>query len=148
MGRRYQLHHAMPCLGFAVAQLACLLRDQHRRHWRPCCCCCYCSGKKAKRKAREKQLEEARRLASLQKKRELKAAGAAMTWLLLSCYCYASNGTAEAAAVYGALTCPRACPCASYTMQCLHICIWYSTKSVGTCKQGCMPLRRVCCCRH
>lgn len=34
-----------------------------------------CSGKKAKRKAREKQLEEARRLAQLQKKRELKAAG-------------------------------------------------------------------------
>jgi pre-mRNA-splicing factor CDC5/CEF1 len=32
-------------------------------------------GKKAKRKAREKQLEEARRLASLQKKREMKAAG-------------------------------------------------------------------------
>lgn len=32
-------------------------------------------GKKAKRKAREKQLEEARRLASLQKKRELQAAG-------------------------------------------------------------------------
>jgi len=32
-------------------------------------------GKKAKRKAREKQLEEARRLAELQKKRELKAAG-------------------------------------------------------------------------
>ncbi|GLI69273.1 hypothetical protein VaNZ11_013849 [Volvox africanus] len=32
-------------------------------------------GKKAKRKAREKQLEEARRLAQLQKKRELKAAG-------------------------------------------------------------------------
>lgn len=32
-------------------------------------------GKKAKRKAREKQLEEARRLTSLQKKRELKAAG-------------------------------------------------------------------------
>lgn len=32
-------------------------------------------GKKAKRKAREKQLEEARRLAGLQKKRELKAAG-------------------------------------------------------------------------
>ncbi|CAH0520426.1 unnamed protein product [Peronospora belbahrii] len=32
-------------------------------------------GKKAKRKAREKQLEEARRLAALQKKRELKAAG-------------------------------------------------------------------------
>lgn len=32
-------------------------------------------GKKAKRKAREKQIEEARRLASLQKKRELKAAG-------------------------------------------------------------------------
>lgn len=37
--------------------------------------CATCSGKKAKRKAREKQLEEARRLASLQKKRELKAAG-------------------------------------------------------------------------
>lgn len=35
----------------------------------------YDRGKKAKRKAREKQLEEARRLASLQKKRELKAAG-------------------------------------------------------------------------
>lgn len=34
-------------------------------------------GKKAKRKAREKQLEEARRLASLQKRRELKAAGIA-----------------------------------------------------------------------
>ncbi|KAI8922871.1 pre-mRNA splicing factor component-domain-containing protein [Entophlyctis helioformis] len=32
-------------------------------------------GKKAKRKAREKQLEEARRLASLQKRRELKEAG-------------------------------------------------------------------------
>jgi hypothetical protein len=31
-------------------------------------------GKKAKRKAREKQLMEAKRLASLQKKRELKAA--------------------------------------------------------------------------
>jgi hypothetical protein len=34
--------------------------------------CAYRRGKKAKRKAREKQLEEARRLASLQKKRELK----------------------------------------------------------------------------
>ncbi|ALC44059.1 CG6905 [Drosophila busckii] len=32
-------------------------------------------GKKAKRKAREKQLEEARRLATLQKRRELRAAG-------------------------------------------------------------------------
>ena len=32
-------------------------------------------GKKAKRKARERQLEEARRMAFLQKKRELKAAG-------------------------------------------------------------------------
>lgn len=32
-------------------------------------------GKKAKRKAREKQLEEARRLASIQKKRELKVDG-------------------------------------------------------------------------
>ncbi|KAI9238657.1 MAG: pre-mRNA splicing factor component-domain-containing protein [Podila humilis] len=32
-------------------------------------------GKKAKRKARERQLEEARRLTALQKKRELKAAG-------------------------------------------------------------------------
>ncbi|KAL6552803.1 DEAH-box ATP-dependent RNA helicase prp22 [Orobanche hederae] len=32
-------------------------------------------GKKAKRKSREKQLEEARRLAVLQKRRELKAAG-------------------------------------------------------------------------
>ncbi|KAG0148684.1 hypothetical protein CROQUDRAFT_60225 [Cronartium quercuum f. sp. fusiforme G11] len=35
-------------------------------------------GKKAKRKARERQLEEARRLAMLQKKRELKAAGIMM----------------------------------------------------------------------
>ncbi|GAA94734.1 uncharacterized protein L969DRAFT_17504 [Mixia osmundae IAM 14324] len=35
-------------------------------------------GKKAKRKARERQLEEARRLAMLQKKRELKAAGIGM----------------------------------------------------------------------
>ncbi|KAK4701783.1 pre-mRNA-splicing factor CDC5/CEF1, partial [Phenoliferia sp. Uapishka_3] len=35
-------------------------------------------GKKAKRKARERQLEEARRLAMLQKKRELKAAGILM----------------------------------------------------------------------
>jgi pre-mRNA-splicing factor CDC5/CEF1 len=34
-------------------------------------------GKKAKRKAREKQLQEARRLAHLQKRRELKAAGLA-----------------------------------------------------------------------
>jgi len=33
------------------------------------------SGKKAKRKARERQLEESRRVASLQKRRELKAAG-------------------------------------------------------------------------
>lgn len=32
-------------------------------------------GKKAKRKAREKQMEEARRLAALQKRRELRAAG-------------------------------------------------------------------------
>ena len=32
-------------------------------------------GKKAKRKAREKQLEEARRLTSLMKRRELKEAG-------------------------------------------------------------------------
>ncbi|ANQ07170.1 Myb proto-oncogene protein [Plasmodium coatneyi] len=36
-------------------------------------------GKKAKRKAREKQLEQARRLALLQKKRELKAAGIVST---------------------------------------------------------------------
>lgn len=32
-------------------------------------------GKKAKRKARERQMDEARRLASLQKRRELRAAG-------------------------------------------------------------------------
>ena len=32
-------------------------------------------GKKAKRKARERQMEEARRLSSVQKRRELKAAG-------------------------------------------------------------------------
>jgi pre-mRNA-splicing factor CDC5/CEF1 len=41
-------------------------------------------GKKAKRKARERQLEEARRLAVLQKKRELKAAGIMCVWTL--CY--------------------------------------------------------------
>lgn len=35
-------------------------------------------GKKAKRKAREKQMEEARRLASLQRKRELRGAGIAL----------------------------------------------------------------------
>jgi len=40
-------------------------------------------GKKAKRKAREKQLEEARRLASLQKRRELRAAG--IMYVCLSC---------------------------------------------------------------
>ncbi len=34
-------------------------------------------GKKAKRKARERQMDEARRLASLQKRRELRAAGLA-----------------------------------------------------------------------
>ena len=32
-------------------------------------------GKKAKRKARERQMDEARRLASLQKRREMRAAG-------------------------------------------------------------------------
>ena len=37
-------------------------------------------GKKAKRKAREAQLEEARRLAQLQKSRELKAAGVEGLW--------------------------------------------------------------------
>lgn len=41
-------------------------------------------GKKAKRKAREKQLEEAKRLATLQKRRELKAAGIEKVWLLSS----------------------------------------------------------------
>jgi len=39
-------------------------------------------GKKAKRKARERQLEEARRLAVLQKKRELKAAGIMLVFTL------------------------------------------------------------------
>lgn len=47
-----------------------------------CCIAVVCSGKKAKRKAREKQLEEARRLASLQKKRELKAAGSQASTLI------------------------------------------------------------------
>merc|ERR1719313_3198965 len=36
-------------------------------------------GKKAKRKLREKQMEEARRLAKTQKKRELKAVGISLT---------------------------------------------------------------------
>ena len=43
-------------------------------------------GKKAKRKAREKQMEEARRLASMQKRRELLAAG--IRWVTrLTCKC-------------------------------------------------------------
>ena len=42
-------------------------------------------GKKAKRKAREKQLEEARRLAALQKRRELRAAGIESVDILYSC---------------------------------------------------------------
>jgi hypothetical protein len=41
-------------------------------------------GKKAKRKARERQLEEARRLAVLQKKRELKAAGIMLVFVQLA----------------------------------------------------------------
>ena len=40
-------------------------------------------GKKAKRKAREKQMEEARRLASMQKRRELLAAG--IRWVAIPC---------------------------------------------------------------
>lgn len=55
-------------------------------------------GKKAKRKARERQLEEARRLAMLQKKRELKAAG--IMWVILS-----DDST------YGSLTCVIAVVC-------------------------------------
>jgi pre-mRNA-splicing factor CDC5/CEF1 len=43
-------------------------------------------GKKAKRKARERQLEEARRLAVLQKKRELKAAGIMCDFLVIPCF--------------------------------------------------------------
>jgi hypothetical protein len=42
-------------------------------------------GKKAKRKARERQLEEARRLAVLQKKRELKAAGIMWVFFYFNC---------------------------------------------------------------
>ena len=41
-------------------------------------------GKKAKRKAREKMLEDAKKMALLQKKRELKAAGIEFCALLLS----------------------------------------------------------------
>ena len=49
-------------------------------------------GKKAKRKARERQLEEARRLAVLQKKRELKAAGIMyVSWHFL--FSYADHST-------------------------------------------------------
>ena len=44
-------------------------------------------GKKAKRKAREKQMEEARRLASLQKRRELRAAGIGYVCQPLDCWC-------------------------------------------------------------
>lgn len=56
----------------------CVLQHLLTRAW--CCVALFrhmntWQGKKAKRKAREKQLEEARRLAYLQKKRELKAAG-------------------------------------------------------------------------
>lgn len=42
-------------------------------------------GKKAKRKARERQLEEARRLAALQKRRELSAAGIAVPMRCVIC---------------------------------------------------------------
>lgn len=41
-------------------------------------------GKKAKRKAREKQLEEARRLASLQKRRELRAVSSSVLCFLVN----------------------------------------------------------------
>lgn len=58
------------CAKHTCICVVCGFRDEHGLH-----CCICCSGKKAKRKAREKQLEEARRLASLQKRRELKAAG-------------------------------------------------------------------------
>ena len=47
-------------------------------------------GKKAKRKARERQLEEARRLAVLQKRRELKAAG--IMYAIL-CLCLVPHST-------------------------------------------------------
>ena len=45
-------------------------------------------GKKAKRKAREKQMEEARRLASLQKRRELRAAGIGLVYTIGYNYMY------------------------------------------------------------
>ena len=47
-------------------------------------------GKKAKRKAREKQMEEARRLASLQKRRELRAAG--IGWVKLGTWLASFSG--------------------------------------------------------
>lgn len=54
-------------------------------------------GKKAKRKAREKQLEEARRLAALQKKRELKAAGEQLfTGALAACTVHYANACGAA----------------------------------------------------
>lgn len=48
-------------------------------------------GKKAKRKAREKQLEEARRLAALQKRRELSAAGIAVPYKLVVIFFYVAR---------------------------------------------------------
>lgn len=45
-------------------------------------------GKKAKRKAREKQLEEARRLASLQKRRELRAVSHCLSRIIYVCQYY------------------------------------------------------------
>ena len=45
-------------------------------------------GKKAKRKAREKQMEEARRLASLQKRRELRTAGIGLVYNYMYMYMY------------------------------------------------------------
>lgn len=45
-------------------------------------------GKKAKRKAREKQLEEARRLASLQKRRELRAVSCPFTILFRTLFIF------------------------------------------------------------
>lgn len=56
-------------------------------------------GKKAKRKARERQLEEARRLAVLQKKRELKAAGIMYVTTLLYHVHFHADGRIDVACV-------------------------------------------------
>ena len=71
----YQDATELVCLSVIPGGACICLSEQCGRGWHEARLLVRRRGKKAKRKAREKQLEEARRLASLQKKRELRAAG-------------------------------------------------------------------------